>query len=232
MRCMAVYCSKCGEELLGAVNRCWKCGTPFVAPPVSAEVPPVRRSPVVLGAAPAAHTAAAGEASSLAAEIVGTSSTAQAANGQPPGVPTVSAAAMPTRRRGSPFADSHSAGRTGPTPVTVIQPARPYRPPIDYARPSAATGGAVASLILGILSLCGSYYIPLGALVAALLGIGMGLWGLYSERRGLAIAGLLLCCITLAVAGFFGAIDLYTLINGRRPWEPDPSLETGPLTDF
>ena len=28
---MAVRCSKCGEELLGPVNRCWKCGQQFAA---------------------------------------------------------------------------------------------------------------------------------------------------------------------------------------------------------
>src|SRR3954471_6203119 len=27
----AVRCSTCGEELLGAVNRCWRCGTAVVA---------------------------------------------------------------------------------------------------------------------------------------------------------------------------------------------------------
>ena len=44
---MAVRCAKCGEELLGAVNRCWKCGTMFAArpeldgrPPVRVEMPP------------------------------------------------------------------------------------------------------------------------------------------------------------------------------------------------
>jgi hypothetical protein len=44
---MAARCSKCGEELLGAVNRCWKCGQAFALhpemdgrPPVRAEAPP------------------------------------------------------------------------------------------------------------------------------------------------------------------------------------------------
>src|SRR5690349_16774282 len=26
-------CPKCGEKLLGAVNRCWKCGLTFTMPP-------------------------------------------------------------------------------------------------------------------------------------------------------------------------------------------------------
>ncbi len=38
----AVHCSKCGEELLGAVNRCWKCGQIFSLPPEMDGRPPVR----------------------------------------------------------------------------------------------------------------------------------------------------------------------------------------------
>ncbi len=39
---MAVRCSKCGEELLGAVNRCWKCGQMFALHPEIDGTPPVR----------------------------------------------------------------------------------------------------------------------------------------------------------------------------------------------
>lgn len=39
---MAVRCSKCGEELMGAVNRCWKCGQTFAFHPESDGRPPVR----------------------------------------------------------------------------------------------------------------------------------------------------------------------------------------------
>ncbi|MBA2117253.1 hypothetical protein [Bremerella alba] len=59
---MSVVCSKCGEELIGAVNRCWKCGTPFIrsetvrTPALTGpglpqttqlQVPPIRRAPVL-----------------------------------------------------------------------------------------------------------------------------------------------------------------------------------------
>jgi len=39
---MAVKCTKCDEELLGAVNRCWKCGQTFAAHPEADGQPPVR----------------------------------------------------------------------------------------------------------------------------------------------------------------------------------------------
>jgi len=43
---MPVRCSNCGEELMGAVNRCWRCGRQFVAHSGPADVPPVRIAPV------------------------------------------------------------------------------------------------------------------------------------------------------------------------------------------
>lgn len=212
---MAVKCSNCGEELLGAVNRCWKCGAAFVAPPTPAAVPPVRRSPIAVIYPPPEKAAS---------DVVMAVSTAD--NGAP--------VIAPVRRRGSPFADQHTAtlraAAAPPTPPRLRS--RPGQPQVDYGRSSAATGGAVAALLLGVFGLCGSYYVPAGALVTAILGIGMGLWGVYSDRRGLAIAGLLLCCLTLAIAGFFGAIELFVFVNGRHPWELDPSLQTGPSGEF
>src|SRR5688500_13239744 len=44
---MAVLCSHCGEELMGAVNRCWKCGKPILSHSGPLDVPPIRRSPIV-----------------------------------------------------------------------------------------------------------------------------------------------------------------------------------------
>lgn len=42
---MAVYCSHCREELIGAVNRCWRCGQPIKADSFEGTLPPVRRVP-------------------------------------------------------------------------------------------------------------------------------------------------------------------------------------------
>ncbi|MFO0870685.1 MAG: hypothetical protein U0935_17285 [Pirellulales bacterium] len=43
---MSVHCTFCGEELLGAVNRCWRCGRRFTYAPTRESEPPVRRSPL------------------------------------------------------------------------------------------------------------------------------------------------------------------------------------------
>lgn len=45
---MRAHCGYCGEEILGAVNRCWRCGHRF---PSAASVdgePPVRRAPIAV----------------------------------------------------------------------------------------------------------------------------------------------------------------------------------------
>ena len=40
---MTVRCAQCGEEMLGAVNRCWRCGNPVVANAAEPDLPPQRR---------------------------------------------------------------------------------------------------------------------------------------------------------------------------------------------
>ena len=78
-------------------------------------------------------------------------------------------------------------------------------------------GGSVAALVLGIMSLGASFF-TVGAAITAIVGIGMGIWGLYSNKRGLAFTGILLCCLALAVSGFNGAVQVYTQIYGRSPF--------------
>jgi hypothetical protein len=69
-----------------------------------------------------------------------------------------------------------------------------------------------------------SYFTPL-ALVPAVVGLAMGIWGLYSTRRGVALAGVALCCIALAISGFNGLVALYTLQHGHTPWEESDDFE-------
>jgi hypothetical protein len=80
--------------------------------------------------------------------------------------------------------------------------------------------------MLGSLSLFMAFVFPAGALITAAAGVGMGCWGLYSERRRVAIAGLLVSCIAMATAGFNAAVDLYTALHGVPPWQPvDPGFD-------
>jgi hypothetical protein len=72
--------------------------------------------------------------------------------------------------------------------------------------------------VLGVLSFASSFF-SVGALFLALAGLPVGIWGLFSERRGQAIVGLLLCCAALAISGFQAAALLYQLRYGVSPWE-------------
>ena len=109
-------------------------------------------------------------------------------------------------------------GLTGPMTARRRPKAVPNHP--SYG---ANAGGAIAALVLGGMSFVFSYFTPL-ALVPAVVGLAMGIWGLYSTRRGMALAGVVLCCIAMAISGFNGLVALYTLQHGYAPWEaPDDS---------
>ena len=78
---MSVVCDKCGEQLMGAVNRCWKCGTVF-ARVATNDQPPVRRAPVLaayLTATQVATPSPTVEEVVFLAEAVDAAVTAQAA---------------------------------------------------------------------------------------------------------------------------------------------------------
>ena len=178
-------CEKCGEELLGAVNRCWRCGTKVELSVPAATHPPL--SPV------------AGPPAATPAEV--------------PGEDVVVAALVqpPSRKEAAPS-----------SPGAPVSRPRPYH----LRQLTAAQGGAIAALVLGLMSLVASFYTELAAIPAA-LGLALGAWGLFSPRRGPAILGLLLCFVALAIASFTGAVGLYKQAYGHAPWEaPAEPAET------
>ncbi|MCH5373815.1 MAG: hypothetical protein JJ992_07555, partial [Planctomycetes bacterium] len=127
------------------------------------------------------------------------------------------AVSQPVRRVGSPFAGIPSPpGTPGPAVPAALPDDAPQRP--SYPKNAAAAGGAVAALVLGLLSLAASFF-TIGALFFAVVGLAVGVWGLSSERRGQAIVGLLLCCIALAISGFGAAALLYEWHYGISPWD-------------
>jgi hypothetical protein len=123
-------------------------------------------------------------------------------------------------------------------PVAIPPAAPQYRPPpvpaaaseiVDARRHSLmAMGGTVASLVLGVFALIIAPF-RFEAAVIAVIGLFMGIWGLYSPRRGLALAALLLCCLGIAIGTYTGMRALYFRIKQNQPvtmedaWE-DPSL--------
>jgi hypothetical protein len=79
-------------------------------------------------------------------------------------------------------------------------------------------------MVLAVMSLGFSYF-TIGAVFTALLGIGLGAWGVYSNYRSLAIAAMGLCCLAVVLAAVFGAIHLYQDSGGVLPFLPAADAE-------
>ena len=190
---MSVRCSKCGEELMGAVNRCWKCGQMFAQRPEIDGRPPVRATAADLAPVEAVvlddHPAGGG-----AGEFGGAAAA--------PLVPTSPAAAQVRRLAATSTADLIDAKRTSLT----------------------AMGGTIGSLVLGLFALMLALFRFEAALIA-LLGLVLGIWGLYSNKRGLALLAMLLCCLAIGLGSYTGAKQLYVYYKNRQPLvdEYDPA---------
>ncbi|MBC8354201.1 MAG: hypothetical protein H8E66_19585 [Planctomycetes bacterium] len=208
---MAVQCAKCGEELMGAVNRCWRCGQEFEALSSTGDLPPIRRSPQ--NTAPTAVLIA--ELSDAIPELPNPPNTARSASTE------TSAKSV---RRGSPFGDRGTA-----VLEQLASDVENDSHAVSLQRDQLQqNGGAAASAILtlpiGLISFAAAFLFPLAGILLSLLGLGFGVWGINSRRRGLAVAGLLLCCASLAIAAFYGIVDIYVHFYGVAPWESESSL--------
>jgi hypothetical protein len=205
---MTVRCAHCNEEMLGAVNRCWRCGHSLVANSQQSDLPPRRRNADLLPASPpSANPAMIAEAEVLddEDEMYEAQPVESAENG------SVAVASRQAMQQNAP------PQRIEP-PVSVPERAdTAYRHPAHH--PTPATGGALGSLLLGIVSLIVAFF-TWTALLLALGGLALGAWGVSSNRRGTALVGMLLCCIALLLGGFNGAVGIYETVYGRKPWEP------------
>ncbi len=78
---------------------------------------------------------------------------------------------------------------SGPPEPSEPLPPHIEAPPVAGSRTDTETVFAIASLVIGIISLCG-LLIPICGLTAAVVGLVLGFLGLKSSRRSLAIIGL------------------------------------------
>lgn len=81
-----------------------------------------------------------------------------------------------------------------------VYPGGPYGAPYSVPQPDQRAGMAIASLVLGIASVAFSLFnmcdVPIGV-----IGLVLGILGLRSaSHRGMALAGVVLCVIGLALA--------------------------------
>lgn len=78
----------------------------------------------------------------------------------------------------------------------------PYPGANNQQNSSQGEGFAIASLVIGIgQMLC--FCIPYLNLVPAIIGLVLGILGMKSNKRGLAIAGVVLCCVFLILSLFY-----------------------------
>ena len=90
-------------------------------------------------------------------------------------------------------------------------------PPVSApASVSNNRGFAIASLVLGIISLCGSVSFWCGGLLG-LIGIVLGALGINSRNRSMAIAGIVLSAIGLILALVFRVVFRGILFNHLLP---------------
>jgi hypothetical protein len=83
-----------------------------------------------------------------------------------------------------------------------------------------AMGGTVASLVLGITGAALAYWWPMATIIAV-LGLGMGIWGLQSQKRNLALVGMLLCCLAIGLGSFSAVRQIYIAYLQRQPIRMD-----------
>ena len=222
---MAVRCGQCGEELLGAVNRCWRCGSTVLSRAGDANLPPIRRPPIpvaseVLGVSDEPDVVVA----ALADQLTGAPDARRPAvpDGTDPAGPSRPATAKrapsaeprPVRRIGSPFAEP--AGQE--LPVRELRFGR-FR--VSYG--SICNAAAVTAVVLGLVSLSACFFTS-WAIIAAVLGLGLGLGGVYSRHRGTAIMGILLCCLALTIGSFFAIVGWYESQYGYPPWDAPTAM--------
>ncbi len=107
--------------------------------------------------------------------------------------------------------------------VSCPTPRSPYVAPEDYEPaplpppPSPGDNAAIASLILGIVSLFFSCCCLIG-LPASIVGLVLGIMGLQSRQRPMAIAGIVLCSIGLLAS--LGFVGIHLATKGGRFQQP------------
>ncbi len=142
----------------------------------------------------------------------------------------------PVRRPAAPKTDSQpGAGAAEDSANPAAAEAAPQPPSTTKARPRAGTslssrprtaalGGVIGSLFLGVFSLLAVTRISWVGALLAVVGLAVALWGLRSTRPGWAWLGILLCLATLGISLFQAAIWLFEAMYGVGPFD------TGPVT--
>ncbi|HPH96495.1 MAG TPA: DUF4190 domain-containing protein [Anaerolineaceae bacterium] len=133
------------------------------------------------------------------------------------GTPTAATASAdpisPNKGRNEPFKEATEPESFPPPPPPAPAPTPFYVPPAT-TNVVAASGSdskgimAIVSLVIGVLSLC-AWLLPICGCPLAIIGVVLGVLGLKSDKKTLAIVGLVLCGIALVLClinGIAGAV--------------------------
>jgi len=201
---MKVWCAACGEELMGSVNRCWKCGKTFPVQPEGGSKPPIRRLPIA-AARPQPVSESSGETGEGQFEFVAT--VAKGDN------PTNERERPASLRRGSPFARG-----SNPRPIDEILTIADQNRNMEVNSPAAKPGydlrkgmyGMVlAAVVLGTISLLVVWILPYAGVLLSIIGLMLSVVALHSGRQKGVLTALILCCFSLLVSTGLSAFDFY-----------------------
>ncbi len=171
---------------MGSVNRCWRCGRSLVVVAGETDLPPIRRAPVELATVP---TASLVDEPGQMAETTG------------PGSPSHESATA-----------AEVVGSAAETPVEPV-----HRTPIQpkYPKKVFAESCAITSVVVGVLTAITSI-LTAWSLLPALVGIGLGVVGLGSDRRKTAAVGIALCCLVVLISTGRASIWAYRVQQRRQ----------------
>lgn len=237
---MKANCPQCGEELLGAVNSCWRCGADFTSDPGVGRAPPAQQSQP----APASQDSDADKPVGVEPERVESAELAEPGESaepaelvDPSGAPEqLTAEAVETSAGEDEPAAAVVMIADGEPPVIrpgVVLPSRQPHVVADSARPilpqrqgkgRLLTMLGIAAIFAGVIS-CIYAFDSLWALPLAALGVAVGACGLMGRHRGPALAGILICCVALTVSGYRALIAAYTWYTGYDPFDQRPVEE-------
>jgi len=217
---MSIECVHCGAELVGAVNRCWKCGQSVTAVAAQGAAEPAAQNATTAAAEEADAAEAAPAEAPLAAPVGAGEADVEVL--PPLRIEAEPDPQPPVKEAASPFAQPETGKLHSKAPKT------------QYPRNIANVVGGYLALLLGIGSLVEAYYVPLAAVITALIGLMCGLWGVKGRRRTAASMGMALCCIALAWGSFNSLVQMYEHQTGRDPFAPNvvqPVEEDDPFAD-